>query len=82
MLDRAELTGLIRQMLGPENVELCDYTIHAIAYDATNPVSGGVYRVSGNSRGLAPDDSLVGDSQVIRAPQERVGRMLRRRLPG
>jgi hypothetical protein len=82
MVDRGELTGLIRQVLGRETVELCDCTIHPIAYGATNPVSGGVYRVIGTARDSSQTIPWSVILKVVRAPEENVGRTLLRRLPG
>src|ERR1700694_4351985 len=71
MVDREELTSVIRKALRRENTELGVYTIHPISYDAANPVSGGVYRITGTARiwSQTLPWSLV--LKVVRAPEAR-----------
>ena len=72
-LDLAELTTVVRQSLGRGNLMLASWDITGIKYDATNPSSQGVYRLSGigNDDGRAVRWSVV--LKVVRSPEERMG---------
>lgn len=68
-LDRTTLTALARKAAGTDTLEIGDWNIQLITYDATNPVSGGVYRVagSGNDAGRSVSWSLI--LKIVQSPE-------------
>jgi hypothetical protein len=69
-IDRNELTAVTRLMLHRDDIALDDWTVHAIAYDATNPVSGGVYRIQGRATVLNETIPWSVILKIVRAPEE------------
>jgi hypothetical protein len=68
-LDRDELTHIVLRVLERDDIDLLDWTVQAVAYDASNPVSGGVYRIHGETK--APRETFYWSVilKVLRTPE-------------
>lgn len=69
-LDRARLTSVAAGALGRPVDEVSDWTVAALGYTAFNPVSQGVYRVSGAARSRATSLPWSAVLKICRAPSD------------
>jgi Phosphotransferase enzyme family len=73
-LDRDELTAIACRVLERDDIDLRDWAVQAVAYDATNPVSGGVYRIQGSATAANETISWSVILKIVRAPAETESR--------
>ena len=70
LIERAELTRVVRRALESDSAEVAGWEVHPLNYDFTSPISAGIYRVAGRAKDAG---RRVASSLVLKAVRSAAG---------